>query len=232
MDRRSIYGLGLMLGIIPIITGLLACMPVPIGNPERSKVDPDITGIWVQLTIEDESDEEAGAYIFEPFDKRTWLLAGIGIQESENVSIEKYDFSSYQGYESLAANETVDAEHVSARKVALYKAWQTKLAGEWFFTWEQKGMSDALGEDPEYWTVFHVTREDVNTMELKMVNPEAEPFKGIDKTRRAYERVLKKHVNDPEIYGGDDLYRFTLRRAEGDVLGFFEDVADSVVVGE
>jgi hypothetical protein len=32
---RSISGAVLMLMIIPIIVGLLACMPVPIGDPAR-----------------------------------------------------------------------------------------------------------------------------------------------------------------------------------------------------
>ena len=35
--------------------------------------------------------------------------------------------------------------------------------------------------------------------------------------------------NDPEIYGGDDSFRITLRRAEGSVLGFLETVAAYVI---
>ena len=228
MNRRSIYGLVLMLGIIPIITGLLACLPVPIGDPERSKVDPDITGIWAVLTIEAESDSGAGVYVFEPFDKRTWLLAGLGLKTGNAVH-DDYDFSTYQGYENLATSEIVDAEHVYSDGVVLYKAWLTKFAGEWFFTWEPKGMADALGEEPEVWLVFHVNWEDDNTLALKLLDGSSEPFEGIEKTRRAYERVLKKHVNDPEIYGGEDIYRITLKRAEGPVLNFLESVAGYVI---
>ena len=43
---RSASGMVLMLAIIPIFAGLLACMPVPIGDPERSRIDPEITGVW------------------------------------------------------------------------------------------------------------------------------------------------------------------------------------------
>ena len=231
MNRRSIYGLVLMLGIIPIIIGTLACMPVPIGNPERSKVDPDFTGVWAILASEEESDSDAGAYVFEPFDKRTWLIAGVGLEAGPEVEND-YDFSTYQGYEDLAANEEVHAEHVYTDGVTLYKAWLTKLAGEWFFTWEPKGIVDALGEDPELWLVFHVNWADDKTLQLLMVDGSAAPFKGIDKTRRAYERVLKKHANDPEIYGGDDSFRITLRRAEPPVLGFLETVAAYVIEEE
>jgi hypothetical protein len=62
-----------------------------------------------------------------------------------------------------------------------------------------------------------------------MVDGESEPFKNLDKTRRAYERVLKKHAKDPEIYGEDDEYQIRLVRAEGPVLSFLEDVADFVI---
>ena len=66
---RSASGAVLMLAIIPAIVGLLACMPVPIGDPERSRIDPEITGAWVWL-----NDGDSSFFVFEPYDKRTWLL--------------------------------------------------------------------------------------------------------------------------------------------------------------
>lgn len=226
---RSLGGLALMLLIIPIFAGLLACMPVPIGDPERSKIDPDLTGIWVLLSGE-ENAGDVGFYVFEPYDKRTWLLAGIGIQAGDRVDLNKYDFSTYEGYESLAKNETVSPEGIYADAIGLEKAWLTKLGGEQFFTWEPKGKIDALTELPEYWMVFHVTKENENTLVLRMVDNDSDPFDGIEKTRRAYERVLKKHARNPEIYGGaDDDYKVTLVRAVGPVLSFLEAVAGQVV---
>ena len=44
---RTVSGAILMLAIIPIFAGLLACMPVPIGNPEKSRIDPEISGVWL-----------------------------------------------------------------------------------------------------------------------------------------------------------------------------------------
>ncbi len=226
---RSLGGAALMLLLIPIFAGLLACMPVPIGDPERSRIDPDMTGIWV-LIQSDESDSEPGFYVFEPYDKRTWLLTGIGLVEGEHVDLDEYDFSSYAGYEELASNEEVHEEHVYADQLVLYKAWLTKLARKPFLTWEPIGQADSLEEDPELWFVHQVGRPDEETMVLRMVDGEAEPFEDIDETRRAYERALKKHVDDPVIYGGpDDEYRTTLIRAEGPVLEFMEDVARTVL---
>lgn len=226
---RSLSGLALMLMIIPIMAGLLACMPVPIGNPERSKIDPDMTGVWAVLTDE-HSDSDAVFYVFEPYDKRSWLLEGMQMQAGDLVDFDKYDLSTYQGFVDLAKNEKVASDQVYADGIVLYKAWLTKLSGEQFFTWEPKGKTDALTDDPEFWLVFHVTKKDKNTLVLSMVDGDSDLFDGIEKSRRAYERVLKKHVKDPEIYGGaDDQYRLTLVRADGPVLSFLEKVADSVI---
>ena len=87
---RSISGAVLMLAIIPAIIGILACMPVPIGNPERSRIDPEISGVWVWL----DSDDDA-FYAFEPYDKRTWLLTGIPIEEGKDADFSDYDLDEY-----------------------------------------------------------------------------------------------------------------------------------------
>jgi len=70
---RSFTGAALMLAIIPVIVGLLACLPVPVGDPERSRIDPELNGIWA-LTSEGSDD---GYYLFRPWDKRTWLVLGV-----------------------------------------------------------------------------------------------------------------------------------------------------------
>jgi hypothetical protein len=188
-----------------------------------------MTGIWV-IIESDSSDAEAGFFIFEPYDKRTMLITAITLSAGDELDLANYDFTSYAGYESLAATQQVQSDHVYADEVSLYKAWLTKLAGEWFFTWEPKGMADAPGEDPEFWIVQQIVEHTDGKMTLRWVHGESEPFADIKETRRAYERVLKKNVNNPEIYGApDDEYRFTLVRAEGPVLGFMEDVAGYVI---
>lgn len=227
---RSLSGVALMLLIIPIFAGLLACMPVPIGDPERSRIDPDLTGIWVILADEP-NQGEAGFYVFEPYDKRTWLVMGIAFESDDDADLEGYDFSTYAGYEKLVADHRESPKNYFSDDVILYKAWLTKLGGEEFWTWEPKGMVDALTEDPEAWIVHQVRKEGENALELNMVNGEADHFDDIKKTRRAYERVLKKHVNDPEIYLDDGDGRTRLFRAEGEVLSFLENIANDVIEG-
>ena len=44
---RRLAGLVLMLGMIPVFVGLMACIPVPLGDPESSRIDPDLNGTWI-----------------------------------------------------------------------------------------------------------------------------------------------------------------------------------------
>jgi poly-gamma-glutamate capsule biosynthesis protein CapA/YwtB (metallophosphatase superfamily) len=66
---RRLGGVALALVMIPVFIGLLACMPVPIGDPERSRIDEDLNGVWLAVS----SEGEAALYVFQAYDKRTWL---------------------------------------------------------------------------------------------------------------------------------------------------------------
>lgn len=225
---RSLSGIALMLLIIPIFAGLLACMPVPIGDPERSRIDLDLTGIWVILAGE-LNQGDVGFYVFEPYDKRTWLVMGIAIESDDDADLDGYDFSTYAGYEKLVVDHREAPKNYYSDDVILYKAWLTTLRGVEFWTWEPKGMVGALTEDPEAWFVHQVRKEGENELELNLVDGESDLFDDVKKTRRAYERVLKKHVNDPEIYLDDGDGRTRLFRAEGEVLDFLAGIANEVV---
>ena len=111
---RSISGAVLMLAIVPAIIGLLACMPVPIGNPERSRVDPDISGVWAML-----GDGDEAFYIFEPYDKRTWLLTGVPIEEGSEADLSDYSLDSYEDLVALMKNAPVGDDGVTATSVVM-----------------------------------------------------------------------------------------------------------------
>ena len=214
---RSISGAVVMLAIIPAIIGILACMPVPIGDPERSRIDPAISGVWVLL-------EESAFYAFEPYDKRTWLLTGIPLEEGDNADLSDYELESYADLERLIENESVGDEGATATEMATYKVWRTKLGGEWFMTWEPKGVFNNEDFTPEVWLAFRIDRPDMDTLDLYMVDETF--FKGVAETRRAYERVIKKNAMNDELTV-DDPIRF--RRLKPEHLEFFGDLASEVI---
>jgi hypothetical protein len=210
-----------MLLIIPVIVGVLACMPVPIGNPERSRIDPDITGVWAWPV-----DDDPRFYAFEPYDKRTWLLTGVPLEEGEGADFSGYDTGSYDGLARLMENEAAGDDGATASEVILYKAWMTKLGGVWFMTWEPKGLFGSQLFAPDTWYVFRVDKTDRNTLELRLIGGRELFPDELKKTRRAYERVIRKHAKNPDLYTDDSLI---LERVREEHLGFFTALAGEVV---
>ena len=216
---RSISGAVLMLAIIPAIIGILACMPVPIGDPERSRIDPELSGVWVAI-----GDGDAAFYAFEPYDKRTWLLTAIPLEVGVEADFSNYDLENYDDLVQLMENESIGDDGATATGTVVYKVWRTKLGGEWFMTWEPKAVFDNSNFEPEVWWVFRIDRPDTNTLDLNIVGGDL--FKGVEENRRAIERVIKKNSRNPELYV-DEPMRFI--RVQPEHLEFFGDLAGKVI---
>jgi len=227
---RSLSGAALMLVIIPIFAGLLACMPVPIGDPERSRIDPDLAGVWAVLAS-GEDFGESGFYVFEPYDKRTWLVTGAGMIAGDDSDLSNYDMTTYDGFVELAVAEPIDEGHVSIDQIQVYKAWLKKLGGELFMTWEPKLWLDEGIPDPEVWLVYRVVKKDRDRFEMHYVDGESDLFDDVDETRRAYERVISKNADNPELYAEStaDIDVVTLVRVQESELEFIEDLLQTVV---
>jgi hypothetical protein len=82
--RRSRAGLLIAIFLLPLLLGVLACippLPVPLGDPENSAIDPALSGAWVL-------GENGGAtmdnglqvMVLDPYDRRTWLLYFITLE--------------------------------------------------------------------------------------------------------------------------------------------------------
>ncbi|NND46600.1 MAG: hypothetical protein HKN55_02945 [Woeseiaceae bacterium] len=218
-NTRSISGAVVMLAAIPAIIGILACLPVPIGDPERSRIDPEISGVWAWL-----GDGTPAFYAFEPYDKRTWLQTGIPLEEGEEADFSGYDLGDFDDVVRLMENEPVGDDGATASETVMYKTWRTKLGGEWFLTWEPKGVFGEKDFRPEMWMVFRMEKPNADTMDLYFIGDEL--FEGVAETRRAYERVIKKNAKNPELYGEDPL-RF--HRVRPEHLEFFAELAKEII---
>jgi len=225
---RSLSGAALMLVLIPIFAGLLACLPVPIGDPERSRIDPELTGVWAVLSTGEYTDEP-GFYVFDRYDKRTWLVSGAGLVEGDESDLSKYDLTSYDGFVELAAAD----DNISIEGIAVYKAWLKKLGGEVFMTWEPKLAIDNGIAEPDVWLVYRIVKDGPNTIQMQMINSESDLFDDAKETRRAYEKVISKNADNPELYGyseGQDIQAFAmLARVQESEMDFFEELLELVV---
>lgn len=185
--HRRIGGIVLALLMIPVLAGLLACMPVPIGDPERSRVDPGMTGVWFMILEDDFT-----FVTIAPYDKRTWAVRMLEL----DADIETGDGE--PGYEDmLAALDDADPDYDD---VTYYKVWRTRLRGKWFMTWEPLGLSGIEPEDDMFWHVFRIENQNKDRFELRMLNPDYDGFDEVQDTRRAYESVIKRNIDDPELY--------------------------------
>ena len=201
---RSLSGAALMLVIIPIFAGLLACMPVPIGNPERSKVDPELSGLWVF-----QGDEGVvGVVLLEPYDKRTW----IGLMVEPSVDKAKipvdYDVSTYEGLLAALGDRTNGSSLVTAEDVALFKIWLTRLGGEQFMVWQPKGFYDDGEFGADYAYNWRLRKSGDSKFELNFIDGDHPEIKDVAKDRKLLERAIRKHASDPELYD-EETFVFT-----------------------
>lgn len=214
---RSLSGVLLMLVIIPMFAGLLACMPVPIGNPERSRIDPDLSGTWIA-----ELDGDTALYLFRPYDKRTWLVLGNDPEAGPNAEFEEESESAGDLIATLRDHDVGDTGIVLSREVAAYKAWLSKLGGKVFMTWEEVGGLNSDGTFmPEYWYVWKVVKASSDSFSIFLVNPDHDAFDDIaspddyvSDMRHKWERALKKNASDDDLYMED---AWTFHRVPADL---------------
>ena len=188
--QRSLSGLLLAIVLVPILAGLLACLPVPVGDPERSRIDPELTGVWFGF--------EGSVTYFEPWDKQTWLVTTVGIKSPPGCR----PADTKDNYAKLVA--WLEAEQCArAEEAEIFKAWRSKQGGHWFLTLQPMAMVDADKEDPfahESWFVYRIDKASADSFKLLMVDPEFRGFEGLPETRRAYEKIIRRHADDDEMF--------------------------------
>lgn len=227
---RSTIGMLAMLAMVPAIVGLLACMPVPIGDPERSRIDPEMTGIWVKTEMIDYMDE-CLFYVFEPYDKRTWLVTCLEVSADPDFEGPDEDPTSYSEVIALLRGAEEQGQEFGVEAIGFYKAWLKKLGGATYLTWEPKTYIDDGIKEPDVWFVHRVVKSGPDRMDLQLVDGESSDlFDDVEETRRAYERVIKKNVDNPELYyvENDEIVATPLARIKEEDLELFEDILRNI----
>jgi hypothetical protein len=228
---RSLSGALIAIMALPVFLGLLACIPtfpVPIGDPEKSRIDPEISGMWVGGV-----DGELTVWSFIPYDKRTWLMSWHIIEpldescEPEQSDPEK-EFMTYQEIRDLVDDAATSC--LSVETMMNWKAWLTDLGGRRYVTLHNKSLF-MLGEpsEEEWWWVFGIELSKPDLLRLTEISPEDEAFADIEEekaTRRKYERVFRKQSKNPEFYGSDPIGMHRVQ--EDDLERFAELLLDDV----
>jgi len=237
---RSLSGAALMLVIIPIFVGLLACMPeyVPLGNPERARVDENMSGMWFVEGAEYMEGLVGQIVLLQPWDKRTWLVTTVAIDTSDAIDLDavdpdaadEYDATTYQGFIDVFESPALDVDELEIATF-LYKGWLAKLGGEMFFTWEMRVFLDDTDDllEPWYWQDFRVTESTADKMVLHLIDTEFPPLKEAPATKRDWEKVVRKYADDDALYNEDGLI---LRRVKEEDVEFFAELVNYAVMGD
>ncbi len=138
---------------IVVILGLAACVKHPVGDPEKSKVDPQYSGVWLM-----EEPGGGGSFLFmRPYDSRTYL-----------ANILSYDNKS----DGIEPKERIDC-----------KAWLTSIGDAAFITMEPMSCAHfaGVGEKPPY-LVGKISLVG-GAIHLRLVHGDEEPARSANNSR-------------------------------------------------
>jgi hypothetical protein len=211
--NRSLTGAAMAIFAMLVVLGLAACLPAPVGDPEKSTIDPYISGVWY-------FEGEDTFYAFEPYDKRTWLLTAIEVVDDPDFCDQDMGGSGTgeraapRDYNATMARILALGIHCFEieRRPGASKAWRTRLGGIWFMTWEGKGVFDAeTGFNPALWFVFSIEKSGPAQLKLWMIDEEHNAWDVLDDmeeeniTRRVVEKIVRKHADEDDFYESDAL---------------------------
>jgi len=193
----------LLLALV-LLSLLIGCLPVPVGDPAKSRVDPALSGAWRVTSDDAEAEDSQLLMVLDPYDEHSWLVTLIGLNTADGHAPTQAPFS--------AAN----ADLFKVGNVGVYKCWLTRIGGETFITWETKTLSETLpAMAPKQWWVFRVRKSADDSFYMDNFDYSID---GLDKvtTSKQAEKIIRRHVRDPGFFKVDNSPRIE-RLPAGDV---------------
>jgi hypothetical protein len=146
---------------------------VPVGDPEKSKVDPRYTGVW-------EWRAEGGVInlaVFRPYDDRTWIVDVLGGEAGEGA-----------------------AAAIRPVRRNTFKAWLTPIKGQTFLTMAPLETVSLLpGERRQKSFVVARVRIEGDLLTARGVDPEFKKLKEVG-TASELEREIAENLEDGRLY--------------------------------
>ena len=202
-STRSGMGALLTLAMLPALVVVMGCLglQVPIGNPEKSSIDPKLTGIWWAST--------GAILLLDPYDRRTWIGTIISLETNEKAKIDDLP-ETLEGLDkenlSKVIAEALEASYLEPTGVFFWKVWLTNVQYKEFMTWKPWLLYSAYNaEQPDetekvmFYLPMGVKRESRDKFSL--VNIDAD-FNDLDKVKSRYdaERIIRLNINNPELF--------------------------------
>lgn len=194
-SRKWLLPLLLSLPLAAVVLFLGACLPVGVGDPETSKVDPTLVGTWAEVKADG---TEGDILVLLPFDGRAYVMRSVRVERTDN----KVELQPGEG---------------------LYKAWLTTIEGRTFLTARPLYAPEAVtdGKPPGFFVAKVEISKDGTTVEAMGVDPEFEalaPLKALpghmsyeapaegakppseDEARALLRKVIASNVGNKKLY--------------------------------
>jgi hypothetical protein len=212
-STRSGIGALITLAMLPALVVVMGCLglQVPIGNPEKSSIDPKLTGIWLASTGHLLADS-VGLLILDPYDKRTWIGTGIALEINEEAKIDGLP-ETLEGLDkenlSKVIAEVLEASYLELKGVYFWKVWLTNLENKEFMTWKPwllisaynaEQLDETEKEEAKFFYLpMGVKRESRDRFSLVHIDWD---FNDLDKVKSRYEaeRIIRQNINNPELF--------------------------------
>ena len=168
---RTFLGLGLFVPIAMLFFAMFACLPAPIGDPEKSKVDESLTGAW-QSVPKNADDKDKMYALIQPWDGKTYFLQYVDAKDPE-----KPGCLNFKAWLTTIAG---------AKFIVCQPLYDLRFAFK------------PTADDKQIWPTFRIdkTAEGIN---IRMVK--ADGLLQDKTTREQIEAVIKDHVNEDALYG-------------------------------
>lgn len=151
-----------VVSLILVILGLTACVKHPVGDPEKSKVDPAYSGVW----LEKETNGDRSLLFLRPYDARTYF-ANVFTYRSDGDGLKP-------------------AQRINS------KAWLTSIGGATFLTMEPLNLEHfvGVGDKPPY-LVGKISLTD-GALQFRLVNGDHDSVKSADNSQQLEAAIEKE----------------------------------------
>lgn len=200
-SRKWLLPLLLSLPLAAVVLFLGACLPVGAGDPEASKVDARLAGVWAEIN---EDGSEGDVVVLLPFDSRAYVMRSVKVDRTKGG--------------------------VEIESEGLYKAWLATIGGVTFVTAQPLYPREAVadGKIPGLFVAAVTLSEDGTEIEAKGVDPGFDALADLralpghvsyepppegakvptEKEARALlEKVLVEHARNGKLYSVTVKYR-------------------------
>lgn len=185
--RRTWIGILLFLPLAVLILGTLACLPMPVGDPEKAIVDKDLIGAWEPA--KEEGNTSTALVLIRALDAHTYYVQYMVRDEKKEGDVVKEELT-----------------------LLNYRGWLATLGGETFICLEALDNSDYLfhdaaekGADKPYFWVAQIKKEK-DKITTRAINSDSAFVKDL-KTRAELEVAIEKNIKSDDLYDKLQTYR-------------------------